>query len=114
MIDATGLDLRAVAFVMKKSRLSVTNDNCLMNIGVFVNNKVLTIFGANDYRRTRPYNNYYIASSDLSCHPCIRTLENVGRPFKCMQMDYYYKHGEYKCLDKITSDMVMKQIAKLW
>ena len=111
--EATNFDLRTVAFLIKMSRFSVTNDNSLMNIAAFVGTKVLSIIGANDPRRTRPWNNYFIASSNLYCHPCNRTLENVGNPFHCVQMDYYHKHEEYKCLDRITADMVMKKIKEL-
>ena len=113
IIDSGELDLRTIAALMKMSSLSITNDSGLMHIATAVGANIFGIYGASDPKRTKPYNldeRYY--SADLECQPCNRTLKNLGCSFKCKHSKYLKKNKEYKCLDSIDLDDIMKKIGE--
>tara|TARA_R110002124_G_scaffold279502_1_gene452102 strand:- start:1411 stop:2454 length:1044 start_codon:yes stop_codon:yes gene_type:complete len=95
------LSLTETVSVLAKSTFLITNDSGLMHVAAALNLAAVAIYGSTSQKFTPPLNDKCVALYDnnISCRPCFaRTC----------------KYGHYKCLYKITPDMVLRELDKLW
>ena len=96
-------DLMSFAAIVKKANLLITNDGGPLHIGVSVGTKTVSIFGPVNDKVYGPYTkdgHIVIKNSNLECAPCYKG-------FKLPECN------DIKCLNDISSDMVVDEAREL-
>ena len=96
LVNKTGI--RALAALMRRSRLVITNDSAPLHLACAAGSKVLALFGPTDPARYGPTGKSDIAlHKKLACAPCESAVCGY----------------DYECMRSITSDEVFEAAAKI-
>ncbi|MCD7780376.1 MAG: glycosyltransferase family 9 protein [Candidatus Gastranaerophilales bacterium] len=78
-----------LAELINKSEVLICSDSAPMHIGVAVNTKTITIFGATDEKKLLPYSDNFIAiTNNVNCRPCLwEKRQTTCSELKCLDID---------------------------
>lgn len=78
-------NIRALAALLKKSRLLITNDSAPLHAGCAVGTRVLAIFGPTDPAKYGPTGEFdMVVNKKLSCSPC--EVATCAHNYECMKL----------------------------
>jgi len=104
-LDSKVLDLSkkttlgSLAFLLKKSKLLITNDSAILHLGSYFNLSIIAIFGITNDEKYGPWSdNSIIVKKDIFCRPCEKA--------QC-------RWGSLECIKSIKVDDVLIQINNL-
>jgi heptosyltransferase-2 len=96
-----GLSLVDIQTEMKSCRLLISNDNGIMHLAAWMGVPVIGIFGMSDPVQWHALGNEnLVVKSSIDCAPC----NKLGQMKPC---------SDYKCIDQITVEQVMKKIVSV-
>ena len=101
------MNLRALAGLLKKSRLLIGNDSGVMHLAAMVETPIIGIFGPGHPNTTGPFmdpEKFEILSQDYSCSPCRQRFFRECDPSP---------NKKPYCLEDITTDNVYEAIHRL-
>ena len=104
---APAMNLRALAGLLKKSRLLIGNDSGVMHLAAMVETPIIGIFGPGHPNTTGPFmdpEKFEILSQDYSCSPCRQRFFRECDPSP---------NKKPYCLEDITTDNVYEAIHRL-
>ncbi|MDD5512922.1 MAG: lipopolysaccharide heptosyltransferase II [Candidatus Omnitrophica bacterium] len=80
LLDLTAqTSLKELAYLLKSSRLLITNDSACLHMGSYVNVPVLAVFGPTDEDKYGPWSdNSRVAKKDVPCRPCRKAQCSLG------------------------------------
>jgi len=94
------LNLTETVGILAKVNYLITNDSGLMHVAAALDKKVVAIYGSTSHKFTPPLSNKckVLYDDNISCRPCFKRT--------C-------KYEHYRCLYKITPQMVLDELNKL-
>jgi len=77
------LNIWETAFVIRESKLMISNDSGLMHLACAVSTPVVAVFGPTEISKNRPYSpDSKVVKADVKCRPC--DIVNVECNLKCL------------------------------
>ena len=96
-------NIRQLAYLIKKSKLLITNDSAPLHVGSAVGVPILAFFGPTDERKYGPLtkNKSKVLRRNIECSPCeVPQCINLG--------------NKYECLKTISVDEVLEAIKEIF
>jgi len=95
-------NMRELAYLIKKSKLLITNDSAPLHVGSAVNTPTLAFFGPTDPEKYGPLTEAKkkVLKKEIRCAPCeVPQCINIG--------------NKYECLKAISVDVAFKAVKEI-